>query len=148
MAHKSSMSKSSSTPPDLTPYRGSPTDAQIGLEPLAVGFLNGRPDYPQGKPPTGLVAKLAKFCEPACWVDVVPKPRPCPLCQQTIPPDNLGAAQIRVIGEEEIFAAPALILHYITAHQYLPPEPFCEAVLNGPPPDSSEYRALLRALRG
>jgi len=53
---------------------------------------------------------------------------------------KLGSAEIRVIGVDgKIYAAPNLIYHYITVHNYRPPDEFIDAVLNGPRPDSHEY---------
>ena len=43
-----------------------------------------------------------------------------------------------------ILVAPSLVLHYIDAHQYLPPAEFISAVLRCPEVGSPEYvRALL-----
>jgi hypothetical protein len=44
--------------------------------------------------------------------------------------DVLGHAEVWVpsVDGATIFAAPTLIYHYITNHQYLPPKPFLEAV--------------------
>jgi hypothetical protein len=42
-----------------------------------------------------------------------------------------------------IFAAPALIYHYVLEHNYMPPSVFVEAVVTGLAPDSNEYRNLL-----
>ncbi|MFJ8751648.1 hypothetical protein ACIREO_20320 [Streptomyces sp. NPDC102441] len=42
----------------------------------------------------------------------------------------LGSAEIRVEGEDGIlYASPNLIIHYITEHQYFPPEDFCRAAV-------------------
>jgi hypothetical protein len=62
-------------------------------------------------------------------------------------PVVLGAAEIRVIGETEIYAAPTLIVHFVAEHDYMPPEAFITAVTTGPPAGSPEHRALVRALR-
>lgn len=146
--------KQTSTPPDLSIYIHCPADEAIGLDPLAVGFLNGRREYPQGKPPAKFAKKLLRFCHPQLTVCAVRTIRPCSLCHETVTDIEiegqsyiLGSAEIRVIGEEDIFAAPTLIYHYVTAHNYLPPAEFIDAVLNGPQPDSAEYRALIRTLR-
>lgn len=54
---------------------------------------------------------------------------------------TLGDAEIRVVDIENdvIYAAPNLVLHYIITHQYLPPEQFVNAVINGPKPNSDIY---------
>jgi hypothetical protein len=36
--------------------------------------------------------------------------------------------EIRVAGEQVVYAAPLLIIHYIEEHGYLPPAEFLEAV--------------------
>lgn len=45
-----------------------------------------------------------------------------------------------------IYAAPALIYHYVEAHHYCPPEEFLRALREGPRPPDLEYFALLRKL--
>lgn len=40
----------------------------------------------------------------------------------------LGSAEIRVRGADGmLYTAPNLVIHYITEHQYCPPEEFCRA---------------------
>lgn len=38
-----------------------------------------------------------------------------------------------------MYAAPSLILHYILAHGYKPPQEFIDAVINSPDASSEEY---------
>ncbi|MDE6313851.1 MAG: hypothetical protein K2M46_09595 [Lachnospiraceae bacterium] len=43
---------------------------------------------------------------------------------------EVGFYEIRVFGENNVtYAAPSMIYHYITHHNYLPPEEFIKAVL-------------------
>jgi len=42
--------------------------------------------------------------------------------------------------------APALVIHYVEAHGYTPPDAFVQAVLACPPQGSREYFALMRRL--
>ena len=47
---------------------------------------------------------------------------------------------MRVFGPAgATYAAPNLIYHYVVDHQYLPPDAFVRAVLDGPLPGSPEY---------
>ena len=55
----------------------------------------------------------------------------------------LGDTDIYVPGEDVVYVAPSLILHYIQHHQYQPPSCFVEAVLNCPEPLSEEYCAAI-----
>jgi len=42
-----------------------------------------------------------------------------------------------------LYAAPALIYHYVVEHDYKPPQEFIDAVMTVPQPGSEEYNALL-----
>lgn len=43
---------------------------------------------------------------------------------------ELGASMFIIGFKEKIYACPAMIIHYIKAHKYLPPPEFLEAVQN------------------
>jgi hypothetical protein len=144
---------------DLTPYGGC-VDAEFGYEPLGVGWLRRKQDFATGnvtstKPGTSSAefsAKLLPFCHPDSTVCRQRKAMPCPICGETVEVEIdgegvvLGSAEIRIIGDEDIYAAPDLIYHYVTAHNYKPPTEFVQAVAQGPDPDSIEFRALINAL--
>lgn len=138
--------------PDLTPYP-SEIDAMLGLQPLAVGWLSRRQTFPVGAPDPDFVKKLAGFCRPEVRAFPFRPPLRCALENHQVEPFEidgrtveLGRSEIRVLGDDDIFAAPDLILHYVTAHQYRPPAEFVTAVLRGPSPNSPEFRALIRSL--
>lgn len=53
---------------------------------------------------------------------------------------EVGYYEIRVWDENgDMYAAPSLILHYILAHGYEPPQEFIDAVINSPDASSEEY---------
>lgn len=138
---------------DLDPYRGCEADENVGLDPLAVGWLQRNQPYSTGTIPEPFPEALLAFCFPEHTVCATRATRSCPLCGERVAPitrdghtTQPGTAEIRVLGEDDIFAAPDLIHHYVTIHGYQPPEVFIEAVLNGPPPGSPEHRALIRTL--
>lgn len=147
------MARSKRFQEDLTPYHGCDDEALIGLAPLAVGFLQRGQDFATGKLPADLAAQLAPFCRPELTVCPRGQRMACPLCGEriTIALDGtelaLGAAEIRVLGAEDIFAAPDLVVHYITAHNYRPPDEFVTAVRFGSPAGAPEHRALINTLR-
>lgn len=136
---------------DLTPYNGC-VDADFGYEPLGVGWLRRKQDFVTGRVSAEFAAKLLLFCHPDETVCRQRKPMPCPLCGETVTAEidgdavTLGSAEIRIIGDDEIYAAPDLIHHYVVAHHYQPPAEFIQAVVSGPSPDSVEFRALINAL--
>lgn len=125
---------------ELSNYDGNPADESLGLLPLAVGWFGKEKPTPTGPTPAGFLAKLELFCAPANRLNH-PRPVSCPLCKHT------EAGEIRVMGDDDIFSAPALIYHLVAQHQYQPPASFIQAVLHGPDPTTAEYRALLRTLQ-
>ena len=138
---------------DLDPYLGCRADENVGLDPLAVGWLQRNQPYATGPVPEDFPEALLAFSFQEYLVCTTRATRPCPLCGEQAPPLSRdgqtarpGTGEIRVLGEEDIFAAPDLIHHYVTVHNYQPPPVFVEAVLNGPPPGSPEHRALIRTL--
>lgn len=138
---------------DLEPYLDCPADAALGLDPLAVGWLHRSRPFPTGATGDDLLAALLPFCYEENLVCAVRVPRRCPLCNEIVPPVERdgqrtlpGTGEIRVLGENDIYAAPDLILHYVSTHNYQPPREFVQAVLLGPPAGAPEHRALVRSL--
>jgi hypothetical protein len=141
--------------PDLSPFP-SKEESRLGLQPLAVGWLSANKPYPTGSVPAGFVDALLPLCADAnilpgsrrdAWCELSRDcPRPVTALEHEGAPVSF-AGQIRVIGPEDIFAAPALIYHYVTVHGYRPPASFIEAVLKGARAGSAEQRAYLKTLR-
>ena len=140
-------------PQDLELYVGCPADAELGLDPLAIGWLQRNRQYDQGPVPAGFLEQLLVFCFEQNTVCATTGARRCPLCGESVEPitrngetAHFGRAEIRVLGEVDIFAAPTLIYHYVDEHGYRPPRVFIDAVMDGPPPGSPEHRALIKTL--
>ena len=64
----------------------------------------------------------------------------CELCQFDSP---CGNANLFVPNGDLIFVCPELIVHYIAAHHYRPPNEFLAAVVNCPMTSTMEYKKLL-----
>jgi hypothetical protein len=61
---------------------------------------------------------------------------------------NLGSAEIRVFGKRgKIYAAPNMLYHYVTAHQYKPPDEFLHALKESPCPPTDNVLIRLLLLR-
>jgi hypothetical protein len=110
---------------DLTPHSYSPTG---GLEILNVGWLDeGRP-FPVRPTSQEFRDALLELCRRPiilhrgfhlCWF--------CRGRRQ----DRAGTGQIRVLSSKGVwYAAPTLVHHYVTAHEYSPPADFVHAVLS------------------
>jgi hypothetical protein len=122
---------------DLTQYTYSETS---GGKILNVGWLGTTWQYPRGRCEKAVRDRLAllslnpeavmrgfHYCE-FCDVES-PIYLPVPGSTQDA---FLGTGEIRVADAGVTYAAPTLILHYIDAHEYLPPTVFREAVMRVP----------------
>ena len=58
---------------------------------------------------------------------------------------HFGISNLFVPGRDCIFVAPSMIVHYIDAHRYEPPEEFWRAVLDCPEMRSDAYKKALLA---
>lgn len=58
---------------------------------------------------------------------------------------SLGSGCIVVPAPGRLYVAPSLVIHYVLAHGYDPPQPFCTALAQSPDPTTPAYwRAVLR----
>ena len=120
-----------------------------------VGYLNRGENYRQGEVSDGVLERLISLvrrpvvhfygyhdCDlDPCWLKQ-PQPQ---LRYKGIAIPNRCSTDILVPHNTGAYIAPALILHYILFHQYLPPTGFLEAVQACPDAGSSEYlRAIER----
>jgi hypothetical protein len=122
---------------DLSPLEGSERM-------VTVGWLGRGHTYPVGEVPIAVYKKLAALLavpgQPAASGAI----QPCELCVYEA--ERAGTMNLFVPGEQRVYVAPELILHYLNAHRYQPPEEFCAAVMACPRMGTPEYRqALLTA---
>lgn len=123
----------------------------------AVGWLGAEAEFSRGQVPHDFFAKLVALLvdpwEPVTAFGI----HRCELCQFTGGPGavqfagttiRLGASNLFVPGAGCIYVAPSLVVHYIDAHGYRPPEEFVQAVLRCPPTRSMEFKRLLLANGG
>jgi hypothetical protein len=60
---------------------------------------------------------------------------------------SLGSCEILVFSANDlVYVAPDLVYHYVNECEYLPPEPFIEAVISSPCLPSDDYIACLTRL--
>jgi len=138
--------------PDLSRYQY----FQRALNPpsLTIGWLDGSHDFAVGSVDPLFVEQLWLYCQNRVWS--TRGYHECEICREPQWPHiakrgdeelKLGSAEIRVLGIGNIiYAAPDLIYHYVVDHQYLPPQQFIDAVVNGLSPASDQYQALKQKL--
>jgi hypothetical protein len=139
--------------PDLSPYSFHQSGVRPGTQ--NIGWIDGEHPFPRGAVSEAFLKRLWQYCK----VPVVQTRgfHTCDLCNmpaEVVPLVDfegetlkLGSAEIRILGVNSvIYAAPNLVFHYVRDHGYKPPQPFIDAVLTGPAPDSTAYQSKLRAL--
>jgi hypothetical protein len=121
---------------------------------IAVGWLARGEAYVRGPVDTAFVDALVGLLENPWQPSVPVGAHRCELCRISGGPARLhhagrsiplGALNLYVPYEDNIFVSPSLIAHYLDAHEYAPPAIYREAVLRCPPMRSVAYlRAILR----
>lgn len=134
--------------PDLSPYAyGSGSHPGV----LHVGWLDNQHPYARGNVDVRLVEKMKRLASKP--MELYRGQHICELCigapdivktdanRKVVNPawsqwadERSGNGEIRVSRGETTFAAPVLIVHYIEAHGYLPPEQFLKAIEETPGP--------------
>jgi hypothetical protein len=125
--------------PDL----GHDTPVAAGEHVRAVGWLHPDHPYPTGEVRDGFVERLKEFVArsgdsaDALYFGAYAGYHTCEFCGRSHGVNNFG-----VLGEDVLFVAPEMVVHYIQMHNYLPPAEFVAAVLRSPLPDTEEYQLL------
>jgi hypothetical protein len=110
---------------------------------LAVGWLTAAEPYTTGNSDPNFFEVLSDKAKSPWMPCFFMGFHGCELCQ--FQPAR-GAANIFFPHRGKIYVAPDLIVHYIAAHHYLPPDDFVEAVMACPDMKSMEYKkAILKS---
>lgn len=119
---------------DLTPYNY----RHYSEQELNVGWLQKDNEFTTGEVPEGFLDRLKKFEKNRFF-----KTRGmhfCEFCQE----NHSSSDEIRVVSKDgKVYASPTLLSHYIDEHNYLPPQEFIDAVVEGPEPGSKDYEQVI-----
>ena len=114
----------------------------------AIGWLDGKHNFPTGKSSAAFIHKLRQLAEKCHessfllgWQHLLGF-HTCELCGKFRSAGNLG-----VPAGELLFVAPEMITHYVEQHDYLPPQQFIDAVHKSPIPGSTEYEQAVTPFR-
>lgn len=124
---------------DLTAYKF----FRGGRPALNFGWLDKTHKFPVREVSAAASAALVELC--AHPVNRTRGCHPCPICESGAPYPTrevlsngaehvLGSAEIRVVGEERIYAAPDMVVHYVKCHGYSPPPAVLELLESVPVP--------------
>lgn len=132
--------------PDLTPYEYCVEECDTPA--LNIGWLDADHEFTQGTPPPGFLDRPRLLSHTR--VKQMRGFEACPFCPNLSSPLTPGnwfeydqalyhscfedgrfsSAEICVIGRDgRTYASPVMVLHYVEAHNYLPPEEFINAVM-------------------
>jgi hypothetical protein len=125
--------------PDLTPYAYGQTEPQPDV--LNVGWRSAAQACPVGIPDKRLVHALGRLISSP--VNLYRGWHFCEFCPDPAKTVSSGKIHVldpaaRTMGNGEIrvtsaagitYVAPVLVLHYVVAHGYLPPQEFIDAVI-------------------
>lgn len=135
----------------LCDYFG-PIDGRL----LAVGWLDCDHAFTHGRVASSVFEAFARLAMSPWQPIAFAGTYPCPFCVFTGGPCEVrgregnvlvGATNVFVPSEDAVYVAPSLTLHYMDAHEYLPPEAFQRAVEACPPMRSMDYLKLLQRHR-
>jgi hypothetical protein len=103
----------------------------------AIGWLAADQPYRTGDLPPIVTSNLVRLLKNAYQPVFFLGGHTCELC-----PENgvSGYLNLFVPAKGFLYVCPELILHYISAHQYRPPNEFCNAVLRCPRPSGWLYK--------
>lgn len=119
---------------------------------LAVGFLEGDRPYSKGFVSEAFFERLIELVVDPWQPFASGGHHRCSLCAFSGGPGRVrygqatvlvGSSLLFVPTVSTVYVAPSLVVHYVDAHQYLPPKEFREAVMTCPPMRSPDYLRLL-----
>jgi hypothetical protein len=122
---------------DLSPCTYFTADAKL----VAVGWLERGKPHSTGQVDPAVYRALVEMRKNPWQPFVTMGTHECELCQFE---GEHGTANLFIPADGVIYVLPELIVHYMNAHSYSPPEAFCRAVLACPPMRSMQY---LRAIK-
>ena len=121
---------------DLSPYTytlGKPVPEGVCLDALTdalnVGWLEDGHPFATGPTPWRFRLRLRHLAK-NLKNDFFVASHTCNLCERGERTAR-GTGEIHVTGSDGVtYVAPALIVHYVAKHEYLPPQEFIDAVLS------------------
>ena len=127
---------------DLVPCTYFPADTTL----VAIGWLERGKSYPTGAVDRRVYDRLVEMRKNPWQPFAAAGLHECDLCR--FDPEMRGAANLFIPGDGTIYVTPEMIVHYMNAHGYAPPDVFCRAVLACPPMRSMQYLKAMKECGG
>src|SRR5262245_56968741 len=103
----------------------------------AVEWLSRDHQFPSGPVDRATFDRLAELLRDPWQPTICMGVFGCQLCR--FAPEAHGARNLFVQSDGVVFVCPELILHYMNAHGYSPPDQFCRALTACPDTQSLDY---------
>lgn len=113
---------------------------------IAVGWLERGRSYPTGPVDRRVYDALAGMRKNPWQPFACAGLHECDLC--CYEPEVRGSANLFIPGDDAMYVCPEMIVHYMNAHGYSPPDAFCRAVLACPPMRSMQYLKAVKERGG
>ena len=115
---------------DLTPHTYTERNPEDDV--LNIGWLGDGNPFQTGDAPDAFIGILKRLC--VYPIHLHRGFHVCEFCHGSWDDDKwprIGNGQIRVCSTNGVwYSAPTMVHHYVSAHQYLPPDEFIDAVTN------------------
>ncbi len=121
--------------PDL----GTECGADRGPYVRAIGWLDGEHPFTRGTCSPDFIAALREHVASAWQPFAAAGMHERELCANARTAGNLW-----IPASDVVYVSPEMIVHYVEAHEYRPPDAFIQAVLAYPTQGSREYCDLMR----
>jgi hypothetical protein len=121
--------------PDL----GTTCQIASGRRVRAVGWLSAQHEFTKGQVAHRALDALHVLVSEGYCPVALAGPHLCELCSGV-----RESANVLVPSGDLLYAAPAMVVHYIEAHAYQPPPAFIDAIIACPVPPAPAYYDALR----
>lgn len=125
------------------PDMGQKSYSASGKHVRAIGWLHPDHDFTRGEVSGEFLTRLREFAaqsgasSEALWFGASGGLHSCEFCGRAHTCGNFG-----VPSGDLLFVAPEMIVHYVEAHSYRPPDEFIAAVMRSPLPKTEEYQII------
>jgi len=127
--------------PDL----GNKCQVEQGPYVRAIGWLSSEHSVEKGEVPQTFIEALRKHIRTAWQPVAMLGEHVCEFCPTRMDGRFIaGSSNVWIPGDGVLYVAPELVVHYIEAHGYKPPDEFITATLECPEQHSEAYRNQMR----
>lgn len=118
---------------------------------LAIGWLDSQFPYPVGSTPVAFQERLREHCARGIHTLMLGF-HECDFCGKSRILLKYGSKEVTtnngeiwILDGNIVYVAPVMIYHYVTDHNYRPPQVFIDAVMRCPLPYEAAYQEIMQS---